>query len=294
MNSGVFMLKRYSVIKVLTFSLLLAVLASCRYADHVSMDYSLHHGPCFNNDSTLTAFIVSTRAYRKPVGISRFPDGGIPQYLVEETGLYILNNSNMNVKRIEGFNDLARLIGTYRSSWKTRLAMENSSVLFYVAPLTDWQYFIKGKDLSPDDSASIEALRNKYSFPYRIDLKTGNREKIEMAEFDSLFERRNAAEFSEVNNKLEEIELDEIGLTIQAIYPKPDMQYIEETIYLKNKSAVSRRAVVEQIIGELSSDEIRELLADMEAYSSSLTGSEKREYQYRISDIRQRMEQMTE
>jgi hypothetical protein len=70
-----------------------------------------------------------------------------------------------------------------------------------------------------------------------------------------------------------------MGLQIMNIYPKSQEKYIEETIYLKNESALSRRAVVEQFVSKLSKHEIKLLLKKMDIYKNSLDGYEKIKYE---------------
>ncbi|NMB52909.1 MAG: hypothetical protein GX999_11315, partial [Bacteroidales bacterium] len=68
------------------------------------------------------------------------------------------------------------------------------------------------------------------------------------------------------------------------IYPKSDREYIEETIYLRNPSSQTRRAVIEQIIAKLSKAEIELLLEKMDAYKNRLEGLKKTEYEFYSKD----------
>jgi hypothetical protein len=76
-----------------------------------------------------------------------------------------------------------------------------------------------------------------------------------------------------------------LHLDIMKINPKPENSYVEETIYLKNGSPITRRAGIEQIISKLSKDKIRELIDEMDTYKKSLEGIELTEYEIYSKDI---------
>lgn len=76
------------------------------------------------------------------------------------------------------------------------------------------------------------------------------------------------------------------------IYPKSKKDYIHETIYLKNTSFTTRRAVIEQIISNLDPTEIRNILDEMEEYQNRLDGIEMTEYQMYSKDTRELLENL--
>ena len=82
------------------------------------------------------------------------------------------------------------------------------------------------------------------------------------------------------------------GLMVKDIYPKPDNEYIEETIYLRNGSSVTRRAVVEQIIAKMSKQEIKELLKNMDEYKNSLEGLKRTEYEIYSKDTYEKIQEL--
>lgn len=67
-----------------------SIMSSC-YSDHLRLSYQAHRGAVWNSDSTLAAAIVSSRATRKPVGLTRVPDGGRSNYHLETVKLYLYN-----------------------------------------------------------------------------------------------------------------------------------------------------------------------------------------------------------
>mgnify|MGYP006896933468 CR=1 FL=1 len=259
------------------------LLTSC-YSDYVHLDYSLHHGACRNHDDTRVAFVVSKCAYRPAKGIARFPDGGTPDYLLEETTLYIYNREKHKVKKLVDFDDLSELLGCHRSSWKSKLAYADALVYYSVSPVMEWQWYMKEAD-THQDSQRVSILREKYSRPFVFDEKTMKIAHTDSSSFVTAHQKAQEIDFTEFNHQLKEVPLSELGLVVQDLYPKSDEDYIKETIFLKNTSSLTRQAVIEQIISKLSKQKIKGLLREMEAYQNSLEGLEKTEYQIHSKDV---------
>jgi hypothetical protein len=95
-----------------------------------------------------------------------------------------------------------------------------------------------------------------------------------------------------IHRKLDSIPLIALGLDVMKINPKPENSYVEETIYLKNRSPISRRTVIEQIITKLSKDKIRELIDEMDTHKKSLEGIELTEYEIYLKDIYQQLQSL--
>ena len=255
----------------------LLMLTSC-YSEYLHLNYKLHHGACRNDENTRVAFIMSKRAYRPAKGIARFPDGGIPEYLLEETTLYIFDRGKNEVIKLMDFSDLSKLLGSSRSSWKSDLMYTDSLIYCSVAPVMEWEWYIERAD-TKKDTLRLYHLRDKYSRPFVFNKKTRTVSHTDSSSFASVYQKNHKVDFTEFNNKLSELPLSEFGLVIKDIYPKSDEEYIKETIYLKNPSSLSRRAVVEQIISKLSKQQIRVLLKKMDEYKNGLEGLEKTEYE---------------
>ncbi len=262
---------------------------SC-YSEYVHLDYGLHHGACRNGDHTRVACIISKRAYRPAKGIARFPDGGIPKYLLEEVSLYVYDSRDRSLREAVSFQDLTDYAGSYRSSWKSRLAYEGSLVYYRVTPVEGWDRHLEYAAETKADSQRISALREKYGKPYAFNEKTKEITPVDTAVFRAVCRKEKEVDYMEFHRRLSEVPLSEMGLVIQDIYPKTDREYIRETIYCRNGSAVSRRAVVEQIISKLGRDEIRELLNEMDAYKNSLEGIQKSSYERCSKNVYERMQ----
>jgi len=261
----------------------LLLFTSC-YSEYLHLNYSLHHGACRNKEDTRVAFIVSKCAYRPAKGIARFPDGGTPEYLLEETTLYIYDREKHEVRKLVDFDELSEFLGCHRSSWKSQLTYTDSLVYYSVSPVMEWQWYMKEAD-THQDSQRVSILREKYSRPFVFNEKEGETALTDSSSFVSAHQKDHEVDFTEFNHQLKEVPLSELGLVVQDIYPKSDEDYIQETIFLKNTSSLSRQAVIEQIIAKQNKQKIKGLLREMEEYKNSLEGLEKTEYQIHSKDV---------
>jgi len=281
----------YRIIKHITLAGLLLLITSC-YSEYVTLKYSIHHYPYLNDNGDKIAFIVSKCAYKPARGIARFPDGGIPEYLLEETSLFVLDTKNNHLKKIKDFNHLSNILGCYRSSWNTSLAYKDSLIYCSVSPVSGWNQYLKTAKTA-EDSQKIKNVKDRYAKPVVFNEKTKKGCYVDSSIFQSVYQKEKETDFARVSVPLsEEIPLSEIGLVIQDIYPKSDKDYIKETIFLKNSSSVTRRAVIEQIISKLNKKQIRGLLREMEEYKNSLEGYEKTKYERNIEDVYRRIEDL--
>ncbi len=262
--------------------LLLTLFSASCYSDYTHFNYETHYGAVQSTqNSREIAFIASTSAYRPATGISRFPDGGTPEYLFEKVFLYILNAENHKLTKILDLNDLADLIGTSAGSWKSRLIYKAPFIYYHISPVTDWSLYRKWKknSFSPE---KLKEIQNKYEKYYKINIRTREITEIDPSAFQKIFDslyKETKVSLTTLNKELKKTRLSEFGLLLKDIDKRDDDRYIEETMYLKNDSKITRRAVVEQIIANKSKDEILALLDKMDQYKNSLTGSKKTEYE---------------
>ncbi|MCB0503869.1 MAG: hypothetical protein KDC58_00050 [Cyclobacteriaceae bacterium] len=269
---------RHAVILVgnkwITYALLIVIVlgtVSC-HSDYLTIDYKTHPGAVWNKDSTYVAFVASTLAYRSAIGISRFPDGGTPKYLVGKMGLYIYDLSSGKLSQIASFDDLAKCLGSTPTLWHFDIAMADTAIFYHARPVTSWEYYAEHS--TSIDTVVLFDLRDKYnkSIMYTFD---------DIVSTDAIVDYKHQPKLglTLLNKMLKTVPLAEWGLNVKEIYPKSDSEYIEETIYLFNNSATTRRAVVEQIIANKGPMEIERILQKMEDYKNSLSGVEKKEYE---------------
>ena len=262
------------------FILLTVFLLSGCYSQYLSIDYTVHHGAVWNNDKSCVTFVASKIAYRNAKGITRFPDGGIPQYLLEDMGLYIFNIKDSSLAELVNFNDLVNWQSTSRSLWSVNLVFNDTVIYYQITPVTDWNWFIT-KTSSEDRLKQIKSLKQKYNKPYMYNLNTCSVQESDTSLFREKYQENivnHKADLNHLNKILKKVPLSEWGLKVQEIYPKKEKEYIKETIYRYNECAESRRAVVEQIIAKKNKQEIEKLLEKMDKYRNSLEGLERMQY----------------
>ena len=277
-------IKAIFVIKILTISM--AFLFTSCHSGYLSIGYQVYPGAVWNNKHTKVAFIASKTAYRSAKGISRFPDGGIPRYLLSDVGLYVFDYENKILDELISFNELAGWLGPYSSKWDVKLVLTDTMVYYLLAPVPDWNWQI-GQARTPENSQHIASLKERYKQAHAFDVHTRNDNIIDSTVFNNLFAGSKdvySCDLTLLNKQLAEIPLTDWGLKLDEIYPKSDRKYIEETIYLRNPSSQTRRAVIEQIIAKLSKAEIELLLEKMDAYKERLEGLKKTEYEIYSKD----------
>mgnify|MGYP000415015252 CR=1 FL=1 len=233
--------------------------------------------PRYSNTGDKIVFVVSKCAYRPAKGITRFPDGGTPKYLLEETSLYFLDTNSRSIKKLSDFEELTKLLGCHRSNWSTRLAISNDSVYCSISPVSDWDFYFKMAKTNRD-SQNIKRIQKKYTQPLVFPNLGHKSKSINDTLFQQKYTKDREVSFSVLKRHLSEIHLSEMGLVIQEIYPKTEKAYIEETIFLKNTSRLARQAVLEQIISKLNKKQIKALLREMDEYKKNLEGREKENY----------------
>ena len=259
---------------------MLFLITSC-HSEYVSLDYEVHDGAMWDNGHTRVAFIASKTATRSAKGVAAIPDGGIPDYLLENVGLYIFYIETRQLDQIVDFSDLANLIGPFRSNWQVKIVFLDSVILYHLQPAISWDWYLH-QSVSAKDSLRVCALIEKFDKIYSFNIIKNETNVVDTTMFNILYPESlnlNRIDLTDLNRQLSMVPLSEWGLIVNNIYPKPDNDYIEETIYLKNRSSLTRRAVVEQIIAKLSSEEIGELLRKMDEYKNSLEGLKKMEFE---------------
>lgn len=255
----------------------LLLLTAC-HSDYLYLDYKVIYG-CYSDETdTELAFAINTSAYRKAKGIARVPDGGTPRYLYHSIGLFILNTDDHRLTKMVSFNDLIYKNFNLPNAIQTKITVVDTFIYYQITPLTDWDIYLKWCKNS-NDSAHIISLKEKYQKQYKVRRYDKKIFGVDSIEFNAVFNKKDPYSLTKLHKLLDDIPLEKLGLKLDCIYPNTEEEYIEETIYLKNESALTRRAVVEQIISKLSKDEIKALLKKMDAYKNSLDGYEKTSYE---------------
>ncbi|MGM0381093.1 MAG: hypothetical protein ACQEP7_03830 [bacterium] len=275
--------------------LLLAVLlSSCGYSDQLQLGYDLHHGPRWNSRRDRIVFIASSRAYRKPTGLARFPDGGIPEYLREDVSLYLFKPVDSTLKKLTSFNDLVELAGSYRSSWKTKIAFTEDKIYFNVRPVMDWDWH-KDQAKSSEKIEQIKKLEKKYEKFYVCDPDKNKINTVDESTFKQKYSSQgesNKINLTELNKMLSAVSVAEWGLVLREIYPRTKQNYINSLVYAQNTSPLTRRAIIEQVVSKLPPEDIKNILEQMNSYKNKLNGYEREKYEKQTVEVREKLESL--
>jgi len=258
------------------------LLTAC-HSDYIQLDFRIYNGCYFDQDETEIAFLLKTAAFKEASGLSRFPDGGRVKFLRRELALYTYDTRSGRLDYVASFNDLVSDNFNIENSIKTRVTSSDSAIYLKITPTTAWGSYLEWCR-SSTDSLYINTLKEKYERGYRIDRRGGNLVGLDIKELEKAFAGKESYSLTKLNQLIDSLPLSELGLNIIEIYPKTKQEYINETIYLKNPSPLSRRAVVEQIISKLEKKDIEALLDKMDEYKDSLEGYRKTSYEIHSKD----------
>lgn len=256
---------------------LLFLLTAC-HSDYLSLDYRIFYSTYSDGEQSNLAVVLRTSAYKDAKGISRLPDGGQPEYLYRQLGIFTLDTVSMKLEKIVSLNDLISEKFNIDNSIKTRLTATDSCVYYMISPLTDWDTYLEWCKTGAD-SSYIQTLKEKYSGRYKYNKQEEEVVAVSSSEFEMAFVEKEACSLTLLNNTIDKMPVSELGLDLMDILPKAGKEYIAETIYLKNESALTRRAVVEQIISKLDREDIESLLKKMNMHKNSLEGYERTTYE---------------
>ncbi len=253
------------IVIILIIVTVLIFFTSC-HSNQINLTYKGESGASFEyKDSTKIAFVGKKKAYLRAKGIAAFPDGGQPKYLVQATGIYVLDSKKNELNLLVDITEQNKL------SWrihrgKIKLIYMNDQVFY------KWDL----KPLSVDNTEAYEVLDKQYFDAYSIDINTKEISVIDTDKFESLYEKfYKKCDLTKLHNNLDKIPLADWGLVLQEIKSKSDKKFIKDIVEFKSKSKITRRAIIEQIISKKDPQEIEDILKRLDNYYNSLKGYEK-------------------
>jgi len=270
--------KRFSILPrckksgILLVTSLLLFLSSC-YSEYLTLNFKIHHSATWNDDQSRVALFITTKAFRAPEGIARFPDGGISKTEFVATSLYIFNPETKAIYKTDPLKN-------FPVRWNIRMAFSDSLVYYSVTPTTAWEDRLQNAE-TKDDSLRINELKNKYARPFVFDEKTGEISTVDSSTFSKVYSEDKRAGLQSLYDQMKKLPLSDLGFVLQEIYPKPDKEYINDFIYPSaGGSSMTSRAIAEQIIAPLGEGEIRDILRRIDDYRNSLDDFAKQQYEF--------------
>ncbi len=264
---------------ILLVTCLLLFLTSC-YSDYLTLNFKIHHSATWNDDQTRVALFITTKAFRAPKGIARFPDGGISKTEFVATSLYIFNPETKAIYKTDPLESFP----VFNYLWDIKMAFSDSLVYYSITPTTSWEERLQNAE-TKDDSLRIYDLKNKYADPFVFDQRTGEFSTVDSTSFSKVYSEDKRAALQALYDQMRELPPSDLGLVLQEIFPKPDKEYINDFIYPSpGGSSLTRRAIAEQIIAPLGEGEIRDILKRIEDYKNGLDDFEKQQYEFYSKD----------
>jgi len=256
----------------------MSILLTACYSDYVNLDHSFKpYASQYNNDSTEIAFIQISKAFQRPKGIARMPDGGRTKVLFNQVKLYAFNIESQNLNEVYDFEELIK--SPIRNRWDANIIFLDTFIYFKITNPNHWEIYKKWAN-TKSDSAMMDSLIEKYSKYYQINIHTKNLSIIDSSEFYQNYNQDDYILVSEIKELTNNVPLKMWGLDIKEISPNSDKTFIKQLIRIeKGHSYITRKAIVEQIVANKTKAEIQEVLNEMDKYKNSLQGLDKQEYE---------------
>lgn len=250
-----------------------AFLATSCYSDYVFLHISPRHEATYAVDSQYLYFVAAVQAYKKPKGLSAWPDGGTPRYLLNQESLYCLDVAENTLIKLAGFDDVTSVL---YGRWSLSIAVFEETVYYQVTPTTDWEYYLNWAK-SSRDSFRVMSLKEKYHGVLGVSFSDSARLKLDTFPV--------GADYFAISPKDLQVILDSLkvvqwGINLKQLSPKRDNAYVHDLItQTKGGSPLTRRAIVEQIVAPMSRKEKRDILEAFELYKSELPVAEQKLYE---------------
>ncbi|MBE9510671.1 MAG: hypothetical protein IMY71_07325 [Bacteroidetes bacterium] len=257
-------------LSIIVFAGVLLSLSSC-HSKYINIKNEICRDPVWNDNKTAVAFVSLKTVYRKPVGIARFPDGGMPKFEYSDLNLYSYNIIDKQLIKAINFNDLVDNFYPYAPNYRVKIAFTDSLVYYYFGE-TSLKWF------------HIDSLSKvKYSKYYLLNINTNKINEIDTAVFNSVYQKTkdsNKISSGEIHMMLSELPFTERDLEIQNLYPLSDKDYIDYIIYMEG-NPLTRELIVKQIIPQLSKKQIQHALQKMDRYKDKLDEKAKSSVNYK-------------
>lgn len=234
-----------------------------------SIEFSDHFA--WKPDGSAFAFLAIKSLYRRPEGISTFPDGGRSVSEYYDVALYYFNIKDNRLNRVVDFNDVSPL---YSKTTLKFIHMAFVDSLLYYKLGKPFDIDIKSakkRAQTKEGSFRLSALIEKASKPYAYNINTHKPTEVDPATFNAAFSQAKSIEYNRKLGRayLEKLPLADWGIRLQDIYPQSKETYMKYIIYQKGDPKV-RDAIFEQIIPKFTKRQIQKMLKDMDAYKAKI------------------------
>ena len=242
-------------IKVLLGITLIFLFSSC-HSKYLSVEIRTKGSTVvWNKDSSAFAFIAKTRFYRMPVGIAKFPDGGMTKTEYQDFSLYHYNIKHKKLTHLISLNEFY-LVPAYRWIDFSQINLKlKDSLLFY--KLT--KPYFKVKYIDKEKPNFLKDISNTYS----INIHTHQKSVVDTTIFQNIVNpKRERVESSSARKYLPGIKYSDWGINLKELYPQSKSTYIDYIIQGEGNENM-RQAIFEQIAPDFTKKDKNKIIAEM-------------------------------
>ena len=253
--------------KPLFISLMLTILLSSCHSNYICIDAKLDGSMAWDKNSSAFAFIARNRLYRRPVGIAKFPDGGMVKNEYLDFSLYYFDINKNKLTHLISLNEFYRG-ADYRWLSFSHINLElDDSLLFYKleAPysfnhIKDKVYLFTAKKDSIKNMLFFEDIAKTYKFNILIH----ERSVVDTSKHKRLFcKKRNKLYWSLAKKYLIDIPYSDWGIVLKDLYPQSKKDYMDYIIE-KEGNTSTLKAIYEQIVPSFDANDKEYILRKME------------------------------
>jgi hypothetical protein len=245
-------------IKIILFLLFIFISSAC-HSKYIKLSNDICKFPVFNKNKTKIVFLSLINAYRKPEGVSKFPDGGKYKAEYSNLVLYTYDIKTKQLNKIKEFNELIdKDYLPYRNTYRIKLIFDDNFIKYSIS-LSNWHNINK-------------SIQKKYSHTYSINLNTKKIKKIDDINFINKYKKIENSTYislSDLNKILSNITCMDWGINLNNIFPQSTDNYKDYIVYAKGNS-FTLKCVSEQILPTLKQNEIKNIISEMTKYQNKL------------------------
>jgi len=241
---------------LVVLALIMFLFTSC-HSKYINLAIRTDGTIAWNNDSSAFAFVAKTELFRSPVGIAKFPDGGMITNEYLDFALYHFDIKHNKLTRLAELNDFY-LRNDYRWSSIGYLNLDLQDTLLFYKLGKPSGYDLKNiKERHPDILINIAKT-------YKININTLKKETVDTTINSHLFYRkRENFRFSSAKKYLSNLKYADWGIVLKDIYPKSKKYYMDMIIEKEGNDKM-RQAIFQQIIPDFTEQDKKTVLGKME------------------------------
>jgi len=240
-------------IKVLLGISFILLLSSC-HSKYLNIQIKTDGTMAWNKDSSAFAFVAKTRFFRRPVGIAKFPDGGMTKDEYLDFSLYHFNIKQKKLTHLINLNELY-LGSAYRWLSISQVSLDLQDSLLFFKLIKPYDYNIKY--IKEDKLASfLEDVAKTYS----INIHSHKKSIVDTSNYQHLFENKKCKlRASSAKRYFTGLKYADWGINLKEIYPKSKNTYIDYIVNREGNDEM-RQAIFEQIVSEFTEKEKKHII----------------------------------